>query len=278
MIDRQVEETVGFLRANGFDGCYDCAMVLGTGLGTLAEDLNEAVDLPYADIPHFPRSSISGHSGRLIAGHLERKRVLIFQGRVHYYETGDAAAMRVPITVVKALGGPPLVLTNAAGSTTLDICPPHLVLIRDHINFCGVSPLLNERTEARFVSMTNAYDEQLRHKMQRAAIAAGITLHEGVYMWFAGPSFETPAEIRMAHLLGADLVGMSTVPEVILARYHGLKVAAVSVVTNMAAGLGRASPSHQETKAMAAGAAAELRRLIRAFVAEIGHYERLGET
>src|SRR6185312_665560 len=121
MIDRQVEETVGFLRANGFDGCYDCAMVLGTGLGTLAEDLKEAVDLPYADIPHFPRSSVSGHSGRLIAGRLERKRVLILQGRVHYYETGDAAAMRVPITVVKALGGPPLVLTNAAGSTTLDI-------------------------------------------------------------------------------------------------------------------------------------------------------------
>jgi purine-nucleoside phosphorylase len=265
----KIEEAAALLRELGFGSRFDCAMVLGTGLGKLAEDLEEPISLPYANIPHFPQSGVSGHAGQLIAGRMDRKRVLIFQGRAHYYETGDAAAMRVPIGVVKALGGPPLLLTNAAGSTKLDIRPSSLVVLSDHINFSGVGPLLRDLTEGRFVSMTNAYDERLRKKLKLAAIAGGITLNEGVYMWFAGPSFETPAEIRMARTLGADLVGMSTVPEVILARYYGLKVAAVSVVTNMAAGIAGAAPSHQETRDTAAGAAAGLRRLIRAFVSRI---------
>jgi purine-nucleoside phosphorylase len=265
MLDQQVEEAAGFVRERGFDGRFDLAMVLGTGLGNLADDLSDAVRLPYAEIPHFPSSGVSGHAGELITGRLERKRVIIFKGRAHYYETGDPAAMRLPIALVAALGGPPLLLTNAAGSTKLDIRPSSLVSITDHINLAGTNPLFADRTDRRFVSMTGAYDERLRKKLKLAAIAAGVTLNEGVYMWFAGPSFETPAEIRMARTLGADLVGMSTVPEVILARYYGLKVVAVSVVTNMAAGIGGASPSHHETKGVAAGAAAGLRRLIRTF-------------
>jgi purine-nucleoside phosphorylase len=264
-----VQEARDFLCERGFEGRYDCAMVLGTGLGKIADDLEEEASLPYAEIPHFPRLSVSGHAGRLIAGCLDRKRLLIFQGRAHYYETGDAAAMRVPIGLVQALGSPPLLLTNAAGSTKLDIRPSSLVAITDHINFSGLNPLFQDRTDTRFVSMTGAYDERLRKKLKLAAIAAGITLHEGVYMWFSGPSFETPAEIRMAKLCGADVVGMSTVPEVILARYFGVKVAAISIVTNMAAGVAGAAPSHAETKNMAAGAAAGLRRLLRAFVARI---------
>jgi purine-nucleoside phosphorylase len=267
MIDESVQEAAEFIRSRGFDGRFDCAMVLGTGLGRLADDLEESVSLPYGEIPHFPENSVSGHAGTLIAGRMERKRVLIFQGRAHYYETGNAGAMRVPIGVVAALGGPPLLLTNAAGSTKLDIRPPSLVAVSDHINYSGPNPLLGNRTEKRFVSMTAAYDERLRKKMRIAAAAAGVTLNEGVYMWFSGPSFETPAEIRMARTLGADLVGMSTVPEVILARYFGLKLVAVSVVTNMAAGIGGASPSHTETKDTAASAALGLRRLIRSFVA-----------
>lgn len=260
-----VQETAAFLRARGFDHRFDLAMVLGTGLGKLAEDLEDEISIPYSEIPHFPRTGVSGHSGRLITGMMDRKRLLIFQGRAHYYETGDAAAMRVPIGLVKALGGPPLLLTNAAGSAKLDIRPGSLVIVTDHINFSGVNPLFSDRTDDRFVSMTNAYDERLRKKLKLAAIAGGITVHEGVYMWFAGPSFETPAEIRMARTLGADLVGMSTVPEVILARYYGLKVVALSVVTNMAAGIGGASPSHRETRDVATASAAPIRRLIRAF-------------
>jgi purine-nucleoside phosphorylase len=268
-IDPRIAEAAAHLRAHGFDQRFDCAVVLGTGLGNLADDLEEPVSLPYAEIPHFPRPAVSGHPGRLIAGRIEKKRLLLFQGRAHYYETGDAAAMRVPIGVVAALGGPPLVLTNAAGSLKLDLRPSSLVAITDHINLSGTNPLLGDRSDARFVSLTGAYDERLRKKLKLAAAASGITLNEGVYMWFSGPSFETPAEIRMAKMLGADLVGMSTVPEVILARYFGLKVAALSIVTNKAAGIGGASPSHAETRDMAAGAAAGLRRLIRAFVSRI---------
>jgi purine-nucleoside phosphorylase len=153
--------------------------------------------------------------------------------------------------------------------TGLGLRPSSLVSITDHINFSGTNPLFSDRTDGRFVSMTQAYDERLRKKLKLSAVAAGITVHEGVYMWFSGPSFETPAEIRMARTLGADLVGMSTVPEVILARYFGLKVAAVSVVTNLASGVGGGSPSHTETKQAAAGAAPGLRRVIRSFVSRI---------
>ncbi|WP_414473265.1 purine-nucleoside phosphorylase [Microvirga sp. M2] len=266
---QQVRETAEFLRAQGFDGRFDAAFVLGTGLGTLADVVRDAVSLPYAGIPHFPRSGVSGHAGRLVAGTLEGKRVLLFQGRAHYYETGDAGAMRLPVAVVKELGIPVLVATNAAGSVRASIRPGSLVAIGDHLNLSGANPLLRDHTEGRFVSLTDAYDPALRDALQRAAKRSGIDLPEGVYAWLSGPSFETPAEIRMVQILGGDLVGMSTVPEVILARYHGLRVAAVSVVTNLAAGIEGASPSHQETKDTAAEASEKFKRLIRSFIAEL---------
>jgi purine-nucleoside phosphorylase len=264
-------EAAAFLRGRGFDGPFACAIVLGSGLGALGDELEGAVNVPYADIPHFPQSRVSGHAGRLVAGRMEGRRVLLFQGRAHYYETGDAAAMRVPIAAVRALGSPPLLLTNAAGSTKPELRPGSVVVISDHINMAGTSPLFHDESDARFVSMTDAYDVELREAIKRAATAAGVAMGEGIYMWFAGPSFETPAEVRMARLLGADLVGMSTVPEVILARYHGLKVAAVSIVTNWAAGIAGAAPSHRETKDVAAASAAEFARLVRAFVAGLDH-------
>jgi purine-nucleoside phosphorylase len=177
--------------------------------------------------------------------------------------------MRVPIGVVRELGIPVIVLTNAAGSVSADIRPGSLVSIRDHINLAGANPLMRDHTEGRFVSLTGAYDADLRRTLQRAAAKAGLEVPEGVYAWFSGPSFETPAEIRMTQILGGDLVGMSTVPEVILARYYGLRVAAISLVTNLAAGIEGASPSHQETKDTAAEASAKFRRLIRSFVAEL---------
>lgn len=271
MRSREVEEAAACVRARGLAGPFACAAVLGTGLGELAQELDDAIALPYAEIPYFPGLTVSGHASALVAGRLQGRRVLLFQGRAHYYETGDAAAMRVPVGLVAALGAPPLLLTNAAGSTTPGFAPQSLVVIRDHIAFSGQNPLLRDRSEARFVSMTDAYDEGLRQTLRSAAAAAGVPVREGVYMWFSGPSFETPAEIRMARLLGADLVGMSTVPEVILARYYGLRVAAISVVTNLGAGLGGASPSHRETKETAAYAAEDLRRLVRAFVSELDH-------
>lgn len=267
--ETRIAEAAEHLLGRGFEGRFDCAMVLGTGLGRLADDLDDRVAVPYDEIPHFPQPGVSGHQGALIAGRLERKRVLIFQGRAHYYETGDAAAMRVPIGVVAALGGPPLLLTNAAGSVKLDFRPNSHVLISDHINYAGLNPLLADHGEGRFVSMINAYDERLRKKMRLAAVAAGVTVNEGVYMWFSGPSFETPAEVRMARTLGADLVGMSTVPEVILARYYGLRVVAISLVTNIAAGVGVGAHTHQDTRTVAAGAAPSLRRLVSAFVSRI---------
>ncbi|MFC4171857.1 purine-nucleoside phosphorylase [Microvirga sp. GCM10011540] len=270
-MQQNVQEAAEFARARGFDGRFDAAFVLGTGLGPLVDELSDPVSLPYAEIPHFPRSGVSGHAGRLVAGTLEGKRVLLFQGRAHYYETGDAGAMRVPVAFVKELGVSTLVLTNAAGSVRPEIRPGSLVAIGDHLNLSGSNPLLRDHTEGRFVSLTGAYDEDLRRTLQKAAGKIGLELPEGVYAWLSGPSFETPAEIRMVQILGGDLVGMSTVPEVILARYYGLRVAAVSVVTNLAAGIEGASPSHQETKDTAAEASDKFKRLIRAFVAELPH-------
>ena len=271
MTQQNVQEAAEFARAHGFDGRFDVAFVLGTGLGTLVDELSNAVNLAYADIPHFPKSGVSGHAGRLVAGTLEGRRVLLFQGRAHYYETGDAGAMRVPVAFVRELGVPALVLTNAAGSVQARIRPGSLVAINDHLNLSGANPLLRDHTEGRFVSLTGAYDESLRKTFQSAAGKVGIDLPEGVYAWLSGPSFETPAEIKMVQILGGDLVGMSTVPEAILARYYGLRVAAISVVTNLAAGIEGASPSHQETKDTAAEASEKFKTLIRSFVAELPH-------
>jgi purine-nucleoside phosphorylase len=249
----------------------DCAFVLGTGLGSLVEELEDAVALPYRDIPGFPAGDVShdvsGHARQIWSGRLAGRNVLILQGRAHYYETGNAAIMRVPVGMLSKLGAPPLVLTNAAGSVRADMKPGAIALITDHINYNGPNPLIGETGDARFVSMTDAYDPALSQHLRDAAQTVSVKLHEGVYMWFSGPSFETPAEIRMARVLGADLVGMSTVPEVILARRYGLRVAGLSIVTNLAAGIEGASPSHQETRDVATKAASDMRQVIRAFMA-----------
>ncbi|MGJ3263148.1 MAG: purine-nucleoside phosphorylase [Salinarimonas sp.] len=269
---QRIDEAVTAIRAGGIDdrggeGPFACAMVLGTGLGPLADKLEDAVAIPFGEIPHFPRSGVSGHKGRLVAGRLEGRRVLALQGRAHYYEHGDPAVMRVAIGAIAALGAPPLLLTNAAGSTRLTMRPPALAAISDHISLFGPNPLIGEADDKRFVPMTDAYDPSLRATLAAAAERAGVALHEGVYLWAPGPAFETPAEIRMAQTLGADLVGMSTVPETILARFYDLRVAGLSTVTNLAAGLEGANPSHAETKEVGGEAGPMLERLVRAFVA-----------
>lgn len=242
------------------------AMVLGSGLGDLTRAVEEAVTIPYAEIPGFPVGAVSGHAGSLVAGWLGGRRVLILSGRVHYYEGGDAGVMRPLIEAVGDLGIERIVLTNSAGSVREDIPPGAVMLIEDHIAFSGANPLIGEATDRRFVGMTTAYDPKLRAAFAAAARAHGETVFAGVYMWFSGPSFETPAEIRMARALGADAVGMSTVPETILARFCGLKVLAASVITNYGAGMTGAELAHAETKAMAPIGGAKLATILMAML------------
>lgn len=226
-------------------------IVLGSGLGSLVEAVTDPVRMSYADIPGFPVSAVSGHAGELVAGRIGGVPVIVLSGRVHFYERGDANAMRTPIETLKALGVETLILTNSAGSLREDLPPGSVMQITDHINFSGTSPLIGVDSDDRFVGLTSAYDPALVERMRAAAIKLDIPLGSGVYMWFSGPNFETPAEIRMARILGADAVGMSTVPEVILARFFGLKVAAASVITNFGAGMTGGELSHHETKDMA---------------------------
>ncbi|WP_265516124.1 purine-nucleoside phosphorylase [Nitratireductor luteus] len=240
------------------------ALVLGSGLGGLVEEVTDPIRIPYADLPGFPQSGVTGHAGEIVAGRLAGQPVLMLAGRAHYYENGDAAAMRPALEVLWGLGIRQLILTNAAGSLHADMPPGSVMLIEDHINFSGTNPLIGETGERRFVGMSEAYDRDLRDALEKAAASAGVTLHKGVYMWFSGPTFETPAEIRMARVLGADAVGMSTVPEVIFARYLGLKVAACSVITNLGAGMAAGELSHQETKDMAPVGGARLAAVLRA--------------
>ena len=227
------------------------ALVLGSGLGALADEVEDAVRIPYAEIEGFPRSGVTGHSGELRVGTLAGTPVAVLSGRAHYYEHGNAAAMRPALEILAGIGVDTLFLTNAAGSLEADMPPGSVMLITDHINFSGTNPLFGEPSDRRFVGLTQAYDPDLSARLEAAGIATGTVLQKGIYMWFSGPSFETPAEIRMARVLGANAVGMSTVPEVILARFLGMRVAACSVITNLAAGMTGGELSHQETKDMA---------------------------
>lgn len=240
-------------------------LVLGSGLGHIAGEV-EGTAIPYGELPGFPHAGVSGHNPNLVVGRLEGVRVAVLGGRAHYYESGNPAAMRLPLQVLRLLGAESLILTNAAGSLRPDMPTGSVMLLSDHINFSGLNPLIGEPSDARFVPMTEAHDRELRTGLRDAAAAEGVPLHEGVYAWYSGPSFETPAEIRAIRMLGADAVGMSTVPEVILARFLGLRVAAVSVVTNMAAGMSSEAISHEHTKAMAPLGAAKLERVLRRFL------------
>lgn len=239
--------------------------ILGSGLGHLTELVN-GVAIDYVDLPGFPKAGVSGHTAKLAVGALEGVEVAILGGREHYYENGRADAMRLPLEVLSELGVKTLFVTNACGSFRSDIPPGELMLLCDHINYSGLSPLIGEPTDKRFVNLTEAYDPEVRAELRRVATDEGISLREGVYAWYSGPNFETPAEIRMLKLLGADAVGMSTVPEIILGRFLGLKCAAISVVTNMAAGLGNENISHEHTKSSAPVGAAKLERIICAYL------------
>jgi purine-nucleoside phosphorylase len=232
----------------------------------VADAVQDAVSVGYDELPGFPRPTVHGHAGRAVLGRLRGVPVCVLMGRAHLYEGGDPAPRVTPVRALAAAGAEVLVLTNAAGSLRPEVGPGRLMAISDHINLTGHNPLIGPNDDAigpRFPSLAGAYDPALLAALHASADALDVDLAEGVYLAVSGPSFETPAEIRAARTLGADAVGMSTVPEVILARFLGLKVAACSVITNLAAGMTGAELSHQETKDMAPVGGARLATILR---------------
>lgn len=247
-------------------------LILGSGLGMIAEQLTDSTRINYADIQGFPVSSVEGHNGILHLGYLSGVPVACLQGRVHYYEGIDYYKMQTLIRSLKVLGCDTLLLTNASGSLREEVGVGEIVSITDHINMQGHNPLVglnDERFGARFPGMENAYDATLREQLQRVARAANITLHEGVYVGVLGPAFETPAEIRAYRILGADLVGMSTVADVIIARHCGLKVAALAAITNLAAGMHPEALNHTITLQGAQIASEKMITLITRFIEQL---------
>ncbi|BET68620.1 xanthosine phosphorylase [Opitutales bacterium ASA1] len=245
------------------------AIVLGSGLGGLADKVEAATVVPYRDLPGFPVPTVAGHAGTLLVGRLGGSPVLVLNGRKHFYETNDPYPLRTMIRGVRAAGVEVLFLSNAAGSLRPHIGVSELMLITDHVNFLGLNPLTGPNDDAfgpRFFSMTGAWDPALSERLRAVARAEAITLHEGVYVAFRGPSFETPAEIRMAQGWGGDAVGMSSVPECLIARHCGMRVVGVSCITNMGAGLSDENLTHAHTIENASRGAAAFERLVTAAV------------
>lgn len=251
------------------------ALILGSGLGVLAEQMTDAVSIGYAELPGFPISTVHGHAGELVLGTLAGVPVVCMKGRGHFYEGYGAGVMTSAVRTFKLLGCELLLVTNAAGSLRPEVDAGSVVVLNDHINLLPGSPMAgpnDDRFGPRFFSMANAYDADLRAMLNAVAVEKNITVAEGVYLATPGPHFETPAEIRAFKTMGADVVGMSVVPEVIAARHCGLKVAGVSAITNLAEGLSPFPLSHEQTLKYAAIAAKDLVTLIHGFV------ERLGTT
>lgn len=248
------------------------ALVLGSGLDAFADDLTDAVRIPYEKIPGFPRSTAIGHAGRLVIGKAGNVAVAAMQGRVHLYEGYSARDVAFPMRTLGRMGVRAAILTNAAGGINRDYNQGALVVIRDHINLQGTNPLIGpneERFGPRFPDMTEAYAKSYRKRALAEAQSLGIEIHEGVYAALAGPSYETPAEIRYLRAIGADLVGMSTVPEVIVARHMGIRVLGISCVTNMAAGILDQPLSHAEVLETAERVKGQFIALLRAVIPQI---------
>lgn len=238
-------------------------IILGSGLGGLAEQISDARAMPFAEIPGFAPPTVAGHAGRLVAGRLAGRPVIALAGRMHVYEGHDAAASTFPVRVLHALGAPVLLVSNAAGGIRRSFRPGDLMAINDHINLGWRNPLIGPVVagDARFPDMSEPYDAALRALLHQAARELGVTLHDGTYAWLHGPAYETPAEIRMLERLGADAVGMSTVPEVIVARASGMRVAAVSCISNVASGLSATPVSHAEVLEVTAAIGERFERL-----------------
>ena len=247
------------------------AIILGSGLGALADAIDDGIRIPYTEIPHFPDTSVAGHAGTLVAGLLDHIPVLIFSGRLHIYEGHTPARVAFPVRLAHALGARTLIVSNAVGAINPSFTPGDLMIITDHLNLMAVSPLTgpHDEDDIRFPDMSAAYDPTLQTLLRQAARELNIPIREGVFAALPGPSYETPAEIRMLRTLGADAVCMSTVPEVIAARALSMRVAGISCVTNMAAGVGSTPPDHAEVLRTTAQSAHAFQSLVRQFISTI---------
>ena len=263
-----VKESKEFLEAKLAGFKPEIALIVGSGLGGVAGMVTKPVTIPYADIPHFPQPSVAGHAGQMIFGELAGKRLMVLSGRFHYYEGRSLTEIVYPIHVLDALGAKILIVTNAAGGINPTFNPGDLMIIEDHINFMGINPLigLRENGGIKFLDMTQAYSTRLREKLDAAAEKLQAPLRRGVYLAGTGPTYETPAEVKAFAWLGADAVGMSTVPEVIMARYHNLEVVGISCITNLAAGISGKKVSHEEVLEVGKVAQVKLAKLLTEFV------------
>ena len=250
----------------------EIGMILGSGLGVLADEVENPTAIPYKEVPHFPLSTVEGHAGELVIGTLSGKAVVMMKGRFHLYEGYPPALIAFPIRVLAALGVKQLIVTNAAGGVNKSFDPGDLMLITDHLNLAGTNPLIgknDDRLGPRFPDMSNAYDKDMGQVAMDAAKKQGLTLRQGVYAWFTGPNYETPAEIRMTRVMGGDAVGMSTVPEVLVAVHGGMKVLGISCITNMAAGILDQPLSHQEVMETAQKVEQSFKQLVRDILANL---------
>lgn len=249
----------------------EIAIILGSGLGPLAQEIEHPVSIDYKDIPHFPISTVPGHDGKLIAGTIQNKTVLVMKGRFHYYEGYEMDIVTFPIRVFAALGIHNLIVTNASGGIRDDLNPGSIMFINDHIGFLCPSPLRGPNLDEfgpRFQDMTEIYSNTLIHAAQKAAEKVEVPVSTGVYAYFKGPNYESPAEIRAIRTLGADAVGMSTVPETIVAKHCGMSILGISLITNKAAGLNRAQLNHAEVMETASNAEKNLVKLTKQILAD----------
>lgn len=265
-----MEQTINYIRSKTKME-PEIGIILGSGLGDFAETIEEAVRISYADIPGFRQSGVQGHSGELIFGKIRGKKIVAMKGRIHYYEGFDIKDVVFPVKTLCALGIEKLIVTNAAGGVNESFDPGDLMLIDDHINFNGKNPLIgpNEGDGDRFPDMSYAYAPDLLKRAEEIAKRLKIAYRRGVYMYMTGPSYETPAEIRMASILGADAVGMSTVPEVIVANHRRVKVIGISCITNMAAGILDQPLEHDEVLEISKRVAEDFKRFVTAIIEEI---------
>lgn len=267
----RIEETKAYIESR-IDIRPTIGLILGSGLGVLADEIENAVKIKYDEIPNFPVSTVEGHAGQLVIGNLQGKTVVAMQGRFHYYEGYTMEAITFPVRVMKALGVETIFVTNAAGGSNKDFKPGDLMIITDHINLSGNNPLIgpnDNRIGTRFPDMSSAYTKEYVELARRCAEKLNLKVQEGVYAFFSGPTYETPAEVRMAQILGADAVGMSTAPEVIVASHSKLKVVGISCITNMAAGILDQPLNHEEVIETTQKVQNEFLSLVKTIVSEL---------
>lgn len=244
----KIKETVNFISSK-INLAPKVGLILGSGLGSLADEIQNPIKIKYEDIPNFPKSTVEGHAGQLVIGELGGKIVVAMQGRFHLYEGYDLKEVTFPVRVMSGLGIDSLFVTNAAGGANTDFEPGDLMIISDHINFTGLNPLIGKNFDElgpRFLDMTKVYNEDYMEIARNVGKKQGLKLKSGVYMWLTGPTYETPQEVKMARILGADALGMSTVPEVIVANHEGIKILGISCITNMASGILDKKLDHKE--------------------------------